>query len=112
MTSIERTVYPRFGRLVSARELTGMSPSADEVLWARSVARSDAHLLALVLSLKSFQRLGYFPRRGEVPDVVTEHLRRCLDPWPLISRRRRGRRWRCAHGWRRRAWSAAATRGL
>lgn len=79
MTSIERTAYPRFGRLVSARELTGMSPSVDEVIWARSVARSDSHLLALVLSLKCFQRLGYFPRRGEVPDVVTEHMRRCLD---------------------------------
>jgi hypothetical protein len=27
MTSIERTAYPRFGRQVSARELTGLSPS-------------------------------------------------------------------------------------
>jgi len=62
-----------------ARELTGLSPSGDEVLWARSVARSDAHLLAIILSLKCFQRLGYFPRRGDVPDVVTEHMRRCLD---------------------------------
>ncbi|MCA1692915.1 MAG: hypothetical protein ABR540_22520 [Acidimicrobiales bacterium] len=31
MTSIERTAYPRFGRQVSARELAGLSPSADEV---------------------------------------------------------------------------------
>jgi hypothetical protein len=79
MTSIERTAYPRFGRLVSARELTGLSPSADEVLWARDLARSDAHLLALVLALKCFQRLGYFPRRDDVPGVVVDHVRRCLD---------------------------------
>ncbi len=58
MTSIERTAYPCFGRLVSARELTGLSPSADEVAWARDRARTDAHLLALVLSLKCFQRSG------------------------------------------------------
>ena len=79
MTSIERTAYPRFGRLVSARELTGMSPSADEVAWARDLARSDAHLLALVLSLKCFQRLGYFPKREDVPGAVVDHVRRCLD---------------------------------
>jgi hypothetical protein len=79
MTSIERTAYRRFGRLVSARELGGMSPSADEVAWARDLALSDAHLLALVLSLKCFQRLGYFPRRDDVPGAVVDHVRRCLD---------------------------------
>jgi len=38
MTSIERTAYPRFGHLVSARELTGLSPSTDEVAWARDLS--------------------------------------------------------------------------
>ena len=31
MTSIERTAYPRFGRVVTARELAALSPSPDEV---------------------------------------------------------------------------------
>jgi len=79
MTSIERTAYPRFGRLVTARELVELSPIPDEVAWARDRARSDAHLLALVTSLKCFQRLGYFPRRDQVPGVVVDHVRRCLD---------------------------------
>jgi hypothetical protein len=56
-----------------------LSPSTDEVAWARDLARSDAHLLALVLSLKCFQRLGYFPRRDDVPGAVVDHVRRCLD---------------------------------
>ncbi len=86
MTSIERTAYPRFGRLVSARELTGMSPSADEVAWARDLARSDAHLLTLVLSLKCFQRLGYFPSRDDVPSAVVDHVRRCLDSATAVVR--------------------------
>src|SRR5207248_672801 len=28
--------------------------------------------------LKCFQRLGYFPRGGQVPEVVVEHVRDCL----------------------------------
>jgi hypothetical protein len=49
MTSIERSGSPRFVRLVSTRG--SLSPSADEVLWARH----HAHLLGMVLSLKCFQ---------------------------------------------------------
>lgn len=79
MASIERTAYPRFRRLVSARELSSLSPTDDEVAWARARARSGEHLLALVLSLRCFERLGYFPRPDEVPLAVVEHVRRCLE---------------------------------
>jgi hypothetical protein len=41
MASIERTAYPRFRRLVTARELALMSPAEDEVAWARARVRSD-----------------------------------------------------------------------
>src|SRR5450755_3608875 len=78
MASIERTAYPRFRRLVTARELASMSPTEDELAWAGTHARSDEHLLTLGLSLTCFQRLGYFPRSGEVPGEVVEHVRRCL----------------------------------
>jgi TnpA family transposase len=79
MASIERTAYPRFRRVVTARELAGLSPAAGELAWARERTRSDAHLLALVLALKCFQRLGYFPKRDEIPGVVVDHVRRCLE---------------------------------
>ncbi|MGI8429765.1 MAG: Tn3 family transposase, partial [Solirubrobacteraceae bacterium] len=78
MASVERTAYPRFRRLVTARELALLSPTEDEVAWARAHARSGEHLLALVLSLRCFQRLGYFPRADEVPLAVVEHFRRAL----------------------------------
>src|SRR6266542_1206872 len=78
MTSVERTAYPRFGRVVTARELDGFRPLPDEIAWARGRTRSDEHLLALVVSLKCFQRLGYFPRGELVPDVVVGHVRDCL----------------------------------
>ncbi len=79
MASIERTAYPRFRRLVTARELALLSPTEAEVAWARDRARSDQHLLALVLALRCFQRLGYFPRPVHVPMVVVEHVRRGLE---------------------------------
>ncbi|MHB8311773.1 MAG: hypothetical protein ACYDD0_00495, partial [Candidatus Dormibacteria bacterium] len=36
MTSIERTAYPRFGRLVTAQEVVELSPTLDEVTWAKA----------------------------------------------------------------------------
>ena len=59
MTSIERTAYPRFKRLLSARELhVFFTPQPDEVAWARSATGADGHVLALVVWLKCFGRLG------------------------------------------------------
>ena len=72
MTSIDRTAYPRFARVVSARELAEVfTPTADEVEWARSKTEDPQHLLALVVWLKAYQRLGYFPKLDDVPAVVT-----------------------------------------
>ncbi|MDQ2726430.1 MAG: DUF4158 domain-containing protein [Actinomycetota bacterium] len=64
---------------MTARELAALSPSADEEAWARERSRSDAHLLALLVSLKCFQRLGYFTRRDRVPVAVVDHQRRGLN---------------------------------
>ena len=60
MASIERTAYPRFRRMVSAKELVECGLTADEITWAREQTRSESHLLTLVLSLTCFKRLGYF----------------------------------------------------
>ena len=76
MASIDRTAYPRFTRAVSARELAEVfTPSAGEVEWARAKTQDDQHLLALLVWLKAYQRLGYFPKLADVPAVVAEHIR-------------------------------------
>jgi hypothetical protein len=74
VASIERAAYPRFKRAVSDRELhESFTPGlADRV--ARELTRSPEHCLALVVWLKSFQRLGYFPDLFEVPLAVVEHV--------------------------------------
>ena len=80
MASVERTAYPRFRRFMSARELhVFYTPAAEEIAWARENASSDEHLLGLVIQLKTFSRLGYFPALYEVPAEVAGHIRRGLQ---------------------------------
>jgi hypothetical protein len=80
VTSIERTAYPRFKQLVSAHELhLFFVPGRDEVAWARECTDSDGHLLALLLALKSYQRMGRFPRPEEYPASVVDFVRRAVE---------------------------------
>lgn len=80
MTSVDRTAYPRFGWVVSGRELAeSFTPTEDEVEWARAkTAQDEQRLLALVVWLKSYQRLGYFPKIDDVPAMVVRHARDAL----------------------------------
>ena len=76
MASIDRTAYPRFKRVVPVRELNeAFTPTADEVAWAVDRSLGDSNLLSLVVLLKSYQRLGYFPNITDVPASVVEHIR-------------------------------------
>ncbi|MFG2832356.1 DUF4158 domain-containing protein [Streptomyces sp. NPDC048434] len=88
MASVERTAYPRFKRTISSRELhEAFTPGTAEVAWARGKARSPEHLLALVVLLKSYQKLGYFPDLGEVPELVVGHVRGLLEQDESVSPR-------------------------
>jgi len=79
MTWIERTAYPRLPRAVSPKELReSFTPSGDEVAWAETHTQSDRHLLALVVWLKCYQRLGYFPLATAIPASVIDHVRAML----------------------------------
>jgi hypothetical protein len=79
VTSLERTAYPRFKRRPSAQELREVyTPNAADLLFTQATARGPAPTLTLVVLLKAFERLGYFPRLQEVPFAVVAHLRSCL----------------------------------
>ncbi|GIH78197.1 hypothetical protein Plo01_46260 [Planobispora longispora] len=79
MTSIERTAYPQFKRLTSARVLhVFFTPTADEIDWAQQRATEPQALLAVVAALKCFQKMARFPSWQEIPQVVVDHVRRCL----------------------------------
>ncbi|MFC9355115.1 DUF4158 domain-containing protein [Rhodococcus sp. NPDC057014] len=80
VASIERTAYPRFKRLVSARELTeAFTPTADEAGWARGRTQTERNLLGLIVLLECYQRLGYFPKLVDVPVAVVDHIRGGLE---------------------------------
>jgi Domain of unknown function (DUF4158) len=73
---VDRTAYPRLPRAVAARELAEVfTPTTDEVAWARAKTTTDQHCLSLLVLLKCYQRVGYFPRLEQVPAAVTEHVR-------------------------------------
>jgi len=79
VTSVDRTAYPRFGRVVSGRELAeSFTPTDAEIEWARTRTQDEQRLLALVVWLKSYQRLGYFPKVDDVPPAVVRHVRDAL----------------------------------
>ncbi|WP_331754319.1 Tn3 family transposase (plasmid) [Streptomyces sp. NBC_00012] len=80
MTSNEPTAYPRFKRLITAHELyLFFSPTRDELAWVSDATDCDEHLLALLLMLKSYQRMGCFPKLEDVPEQVVEFVRRQVE---------------------------------
>lgn len=106
MTSIDRTAYPTFKRMTSRDLAEAFTPSEEEIEWARDKTSTDGHLLALAVWLKSYRRLGYFPKLEDVPDVVVGHVRDALkvsvDVVPEVDADRTAKRgtgiW-SANGW-------------
>ncbi|WP_375141454.1 DUF4158 domain-containing protein [Arthrobacter sp. STN4] len=79
MTAITRTAYPRLSSGMVGRELLEeFTPTDDELAWAGSRTNEDRHRLALVLLLKAYQRIGYFPKLDEIPDAAIDHVRGLL----------------------------------
>jgi hypothetical protein len=80
VTSIERTAYPRFKRLITAHELhLFFSPTREELEWAADATDCDEYLLALPLMLKSYRRMGCFPALEDVPVMVVDFVRRAVE---------------------------------
>ena len=83
MTSIERTAFPQFRRLTTARVLhVFFTPTEDEVAWARGRAESPEALLAVVTDLKCYQKMARFCSGEEIPQAVTDHVRHSLGLAP------------------------------
>nr|WSV52470.1 DUF4158 domain-containing protein [Streptomyces sp. NBC_01014] len=80
LTPIERTAYPRFKRLITAHELhLFFSPTREEAAWAAERMDADGHQLALLLALKSYQRMGRFPKPDKYPEMVVDFARRAVE---------------------------------
>jgi hypothetical protein len=75
LASIERTAYPRLKRTLTVKERKEVyTPTQSEIKFARTVTRGEVPLLSLLLLLKTFQRLGYFPRLADIPTAIVNHV--------------------------------------
>ena len=76
MTAIERTAYPRFTRAPSVKELRDIyTPTLGDVAFVATKARGPSQKFALMILLKVYQRLHYFPEPQTIPGVVISHIR-------------------------------------
>jgi TnpA family transposase len=73
--SISQTAYPRFKSNITEKDLDLIyTPSAEELGFAKHHARSPVPRLGLLVLLKTFQRLGYFPMLNEIPNPIIQHI--------------------------------------
>jgi TnpA family transposase len=76
MASIERTAYPRFKQNPLPHELDVLyTPTQDELEFANGMVRKEQHRFSILLLLKTFQRLGYFPTLENIPLTIVQHVR-------------------------------------
>ena len=86
MTSLERTVYPILKTSLTPKGLAERyTPTSSEVEFAQSQARSTRGQLSVLVMLKAFQRLGYFPAVAAIPSPLIQHLRTCLSLRDSVS---------------------------
>lgn len=74
MPVITDTTYPRLPADPGAAELDAFTPDAAEFAFARQRTRHPGPRLALLVLLKTFQRLGYFVRLADVPAAIIGHI--------------------------------------
>ncbi len=74
MPVITDTTYPRLPADPGAAELDAFTPDAAEFAFVRQRTRHPGPRLALLVLLKTFQRLGYFVRLADVPAAIIGHI--------------------------------------
>ena len=75
MPTLADTAYPRLRTSPGDAELAGaFTPTAAELVFAAKRTRQPGPRLALLVMLKTFQRLGYFVQPGEVPSAIAAHI--------------------------------------
>lgn len=80
MASIERTAYPRLKRYFTPNELREIyTPIPSEKSFALSNTTGQRNYFNLIVLLKIFQRLGYFPKLSEIPAMIVNHIHNSLN---------------------------------
>ena len=79
MPALHETAYPRFKSSYTEEELwASYTPDEQELALAQKYGRDMGNQLRLLVLLKSFQLLGYFPKWHQVPASIVAHIAQCL----------------------------------
>ena len=74
MPSVQETAYPRLKAHPTPKELAAVyTPSPEELRLANVQAQRSAARIAFLVLLKTFQRLGYFPKIADIPGDCPPH---------------------------------------
>lgn len=74
-TAIHETAYPRIRSSITETELVEIyTPEKDELDFVDKNTKTPSTKLGLIVLLKLFQRLGYFPDFNDVPFQVIEYI--------------------------------------
>jgi Domain of unknown function (DUF4158) len=80
MTAIDRTIYRRMKCNYTTKELIeAHTPTEEERRVVSTMTRSAQNQLNLMLWIKLFPCLGYFPALSEIPAPLVDHIRKVLD---------------------------------
>lgn len=71
----DETAYPQFKETLTGRELREIyTPTPDECLFAQKHTNGKSALVAFLVLLKTFQRLGYAVALTSVPSMIVSHI--------------------------------------
>ncbi len=85
MADLRETAYPRLKTQYASLELEEIfSPTPDEIAFCDGVLRGERTKTFFLVTLKVFQRLGYFLFIRDTPESIVEHIARQVgaDPGP------------------------------
>src|SRR6266700_6324699 len=86
MTAIERTAYPRFKQILSAKDLAEVyTPTPQERLVAHRSTKGRVAEVGFLVLLKTYQRLGRFVLLSEVPSSIIDHIAKPFEPQLHVS---------------------------
>jgi hypothetical protein len=75
MTSLDRTIYRHIKRTYTTKELIeAYTPTEEERRFVTPMTRTTQHQLNLMLWIKLFPCLGYFPALDEIPASLVDHI--------------------------------------
>ncbi|HEU5383820.1 MAG TPA: DUF4158 domain-containing protein, partial [Ktedonobacteraceae bacterium] len=80
VTAIDRTIYRRMKRSYAPKELIeAYTPTEEERRFVGTMTRTAQNQLNLMLWIKLFPCLGYFPALSDIPAPLVDHVRQALN---------------------------------